>query len=111
MLMEIFQLNIVKTILNNKEVAYQIILNKDYELLIEQYLDALKQASETKGKERHANGLPFEKQKICRINRDVGVGFGLGQCIKKVEESKRLIPSAAIHELYGAINYLCGVII
>jgi hypothetical protein len=103
-------MNITKTIYDNT-IKYEVEIDKNYASLFEQYLGALEHASVTKGKERHANGLPFEQQKICRINRNVGIGFGLGQCIKKSEEVKVLPPEMGIKELYGVINYASGVII
>lgn len=69
---------------------------------------AVLQASDGKGKERHACGEPFERQKICRIARSVGLGFPLGQALKKAEEAERLEPGAAMRELLGAINYLAA---
>ena len=69
---------------------------------------AVLQASEGKGKERHADGEPFERQKICRIARSVGIGFPLGQALKKAEEAERLEPGAAMREILGAINYLAA---
>ena len=78
---------------------------------MEQFIDALIHASQTKGKERHANNLPFEKQKICRINRDVGIGYGLGQIIKKAEEVTKLPPDKGILELCGIINYAAGLMV
>jgi hypothetical protein len=70
------------------------------------------QASEGKGKQRHAKeGEPFEKQKICEITRRVGIGYPLGQAIKKTIESKRLPRGADVEELLGAINYLAAAII
>jgi hypothetical protein len=71
------------------------------------------QASEGKGKERHASGEPFEDQPICSITRKVGIGFCLGQALKKIEESTRLsqYPGREIGELLGAINYIAGAII
>jgi hypothetical protein len=69
---------------------------------------ALAQASGGKGKERHANGLPFDCQPMLEIGRMVGVGFCLGQAMKKAQESSRMQPDAAKRELLGAINYLAG---
>jgi hypothetical protein len=105
-------MNVIKTICEEtNETLYHLEIDKNYSSLVEILFLALEHAAVTKGKERHANGLPFEKQKICRINRDVGLGFGLGQAIKKIEESVKLSPDRAILELIGAINYLCGVTI
>ena len=72
---------------------------------------AIDQAAHGKGKERHANGEPFEQQKICRISRAVGVGFAVGQAMKKAEEALRLEKSAGLRELLGAINYLAAAYI
>jgi len=76
--------------------------------------DAARQASDGKGKERHAVSEPFEQQKICVITRwltDSPVAGPLFQAVKKSLESSRMKPYQAIHELYGAINYLAAAII
>jgi hypothetical protein len=75
---------------------------------------AADQASDGKGKERHADDEPFQYQKICVINRWLEgspVAGALFQAVKKTVESSRLSDSAAIHELQGAINYLAAAII
>jgi hypothetical protein len=75
---------------------------------------AADQASDGKGKERHADDEPFEQQKICVINRWLEgspVAGALFQVVKKTVESSRLSDSAAIHELQGAVNYLAAAII
>ena len=72
---------------------------------------AVDQAANGKGKERHANGEPFDQQKICKISRAVGVGFALGQALKKAEESVRLDRDAGLREILGAINYLAAAYI
>jgi len=72
------------------------------------------QVSEGKGKERHGTSAPFEDQLICTIPRhikDSPVAGPLFQVIKKAFESARLKPDAAIHELYGVINYSVACII
>lgn len=69
---------------------------------------ALEQASSGKGAQRHAMGLPFDCQPMLEIGRMVGVGFCLGQAMKKAQESSRMQPDAAKRELLGAINYLAG---
>ena len=70
--------------------------------------EAFKQASEGKGKDRHANDLPFEKQPMMTITRAVGVGFPLGQAMKKIQESMGLPYPRNKAELLGAINYISG---
>jgi hypothetical protein len=69
------------------------------------------QAAHGKGKERHANALPFDQQPMQTIASQVGVGFLLGQAIKKTQESQTLAPAHAVAELLGAINYLAGAVI
>lgn len=73
---------------------------------------AYNQATEGKGKERHANAKPFDKQPIMEIGRMVGIGYHLGQAMKKAQESKGMLDrknnEAAQAELLGAINYLAA---
>lgn len=71
---------------------------------------ALLQASEGKGKERHANNEPFTEQLIFKIE-GLTKSFQLGQAIKKIVESQRLEREAAIKELLGAINYISAKVI
>ena len=66
------------------------------------------QTAEGKGKERHATDKPFSEQPMLEISRMVGVGFCLGQAIKKAQEASRMPPDAAKREILGAINYLAG---
>lgn len=84
---------------------------KGYEKLDDVLARAFKQASQGKGKERHANDLPFHEQPMQQVNRMVGVGFSHGQAIKKIVESQNMPPEQAVHELLGAICYLAGSII
>lgn len=86
--------------------------DKNYTKLAEVLLAAYKQASEGKGKERHANDLPFEKQPMQTINREQGSidGF-LFQARKKAIEARGLPKGRAQAELLGAINYLAGAVI
>lgn len=72
---------------------------------------AFKQASEGKGKERHANSLPFDRQPMQTIAGQYGVGFLLGQAAKKSQESQGLPHDRAVAELLGAINYLAGAVV
>ena len=80
---------------------------------LERILDmAYDQAAEGKGKARHAKkGEPFNKQKICEITRRVGLGYPLGQAIKKAEEAIRLPYPGNVQEILGAINYLAAAVI
>lgn len=75
---------------------------------------AYEQAASGKGRERHANGRPFDRQPIAEIGRMVGIGFNLGQSIKKQQEAKGMLDrgetDAAIRELLGAINYTASAV-
>jgi hypothetical protein len=72
---------------------------------------AFDQASSGKGRERHANALPFDQQPMQTIAGQYGVGFLLGQAAKKAQESQALPPGRDVAELLGAINYLAGAVI
>lgn len=41
----------------------------------------------------------------------MGLGFPLGQAMKKIQECQRMDPDAAKRELLGAINYLAAAIL
>lgn len=72
------------------------------------------QAEFGKGLERHADGEPFENQKICVIGRWLRrspVAGPLQQAVKKMVESAGFTPARAIHELEGAINYAAAAIV
>ncbi len=82
-----------------------------YKVLFKILDEASAQACHGKGKERHANGKPFEKQPICQICRDLGsVDFALGQAMKKILESRKLPSERGVAELLGAINYLAAAV-
>lgn len=86
--------------------------NDNYSELKRIFTMAVEQAENGKGKERHANDEPFEKQKICSLNRQIGSNHGLiYQACKKAIESNRLSKERAIAEILGAINYLAAAII
>jgi len=80
-------------------VKLRLILNEAYE-----------QAATGKGAERHANGKSWDEQPIAEIGRMVGIGFNTGQAIKKLQESSRMEPDAAVRELLGAIVYAASAI-
>lgn len=71
---------------------------------------ALMQASNGKGKERHADNQEFEKQPIMWIEEHFK-SFQLGQAVKKIHESQRLPTEMAVAELLGAINFLAARVI
>lgn len=79
---------------------------------------ALEQASLGKGRERHANDLPFNKQKMIGIS-DLfhGPQGMLWQAAKKATEANEMLsrdPASQPFyekELLGAINYIAGAIL
>ena len=88
--------------------------NSNYVLLEDELKEALLEASQGKGKERHSEeNQPFSEQIICKIPKFLvhhpygSLGF---QAIKKTIESGRLLElygkDAALREIDGAINYL-----
>jgi hypothetical protein len=85
-------------------------VNDKYDSL-KQILDkAFAQASEGKGKERHANDKAFDDQPIMWIEEHFK-SYQLGQSVKKIHESQNLPTERAIAELCGAINYLAAHIL
>lgn len=86
--------------------------NPDYVALGRVLDAAYNQAAAGKGKERHANNKPFDRQPIMEIARMVGVGYQLGQAMKKAQEASGMLsreqPERAQAELLGAINYLAA---
>jgi len=89
-----------------------MIENPDYVGLGRVLGAAYNQAAAGKGKERHANGKPFDRQPIMEIGRMVGPGYALGQAMKKAQEASGMLgrgePARAQAELLGAINYLAA---
>lgn len=77
-----------------------------YESLLNVFVNAMHQAANGKGMERHATPVPFECQSSCNIARDVGIAFPLGQVIKKAKECQRLVGNQALFEILGSMNYL-----
>ncbi len=90
-------------------------LNPNYVSLYAELMCAYNQAAEGKGVERHANDNSFEDQPILRLTEMVGLGYPIGQAMKKAQEAIRLLEikgkQAAKNELYGAINYLAAACI
>ncbi len=86
-----------------------------YEALAEVFAAAMEQTAAGKGLDRHANGLPFDRQPMIEISKMVGVGFPLGQAQKKAQEAALLASAGeaakARAEILGAINYLAGAFI
>jgi len=88
-----------------------VFVKPEYSDLFEVLREALEQAQEGKGEERHGNGLSFTEQPALTITRAVGLGFPLGQAMKKIQESQRMDADAAKRELLGAINYLAAAVL
>lgn len=83
-----------------------------YETLGRELNEAYAQSSLGKGRERHANGRPFDRQPIMENGRMFGPGFTAGQAAKKAQEALGMVrrgqTEAAIAELHGAIVYLAA---
>lgn len=73
--------------------------------------EAFNQAAYGKGAQRHAQSKPFEEQPMQKLIELYGIGFGLGQAGKKMQEAQRMEVEPAVRELLGAINYIAGTII
>lgn len=72
---------------------------------------AYAQAMLGKGMERHGEDKPFRDQVWNSITKVVGLGFPLGQVLKKVDEAQRMAKEAAVRELLGCIIYVAMSII
>lgn len=73
---------------------------------------AYDQAASGKGHERHAQGMPFDRQPMQLISELINSPEGMRyQAIKKVQEAARLDHGHQVHEILGAINYLAGLVI
>lgn len=75
-----------------------------------QLMRAYKMVAEGKGQIRHGAGRAWNDQPIITLSRTHGAGFPMGQAAKKIEEATRLPDEAAVHELLGAIGYLCAAV-
>jgi hypothetical protein len=85
----------------------------DYDSLRAVFAQAMTQAAEGKGRERHAGLLPFEQQPMQVLaqmqNSELGLIF---QAMKKANESRGLpTPERQVAELLGAMNYLAGAVL
>mgnify|MGYP001443577230 FL=1 len=72
---------------------------------------AYAQAMLGKGAERHGDHKPFDEQIWATITKACGLGFPVGQAMKKNEEATRMPKEAAVKELLGGIVYLSMAII
>ncbi len=96
----------------SSEQAGRVLSAPGYDQLAEVLGRAFDQASVGKGKERHADGKPFDSQPMQHLIDLYGPGFALGQAAKKSQESQRLpTTERQVTELLGAIVYLAGAVI
>ncbi len=84
-----------------------------YERLALVLQQAFDQAAKGKGRERHANDKPFDRQPMQTVSRllqtDGGMAF---QAIKKIQEARNLVShEARVRELLGAIVYVAGMVV
>ena len=98
----------------NSRVEFVPVIIPGYGPLMEILHRAYAQAATGKGKERHANELPFVQQPILVETRALGIGFPAGQARKKVLEAANAHKDhkeRAVADLLGAINYIAAAII
>ena len=104
----------MKSRVNEESAAvwYQSV-NYGYEGLALVLKDALEQAQSGKGAERHGEHGTFSEQPVMTVTEQVGLGFPLGQAMKKIIESQRtgITPEAAKAERLGAIVYIAAAIL
>lgn len=95
------------------DTAGRLAATPGYELLAAVLDEALQQAQDGKGKERHGfTGATFEQQSIIALNELIGSIDGQAyQVAKKLIESTRLSPDRARRDLLGAINYAAAAVI
>ena len=88
-------------------------MDEDYRSLAGILVEAYTQAQSGKGKERHANDLPFADQPMQAISHllDSDKGMAYQACKKIVEATNMQSLPAFEREILGAINYLAGMII
>lgn len=88
-------------------------IEKGYEKLVAVFQAAHDQAAHGKGKERHANGLPFHEQRMQSISKLLDSPDGMAyQVVKKMTEGLQFEGHQQREkELLGAINYLAGIVI
>lgn len=85
----------------------------DYLPLLRTFLGALEQAAYGKGRERHANDLPFTEQPILTMARMLDSDAGLAQQVIKKTIETRSLPTkqARINELRGTLVYAAAMIL
>lgn len=93
---------------DNRELAKE---DLNYASLKKVLKAAYDRAAHGKGKVRHANGLPFEEQPICRLIYSFGEHCWDGQLGKKIAEADSLDFEAGNNELLDCIVYIAGRIV
>lgn len=85
----------------------------DYLPLLRTFLGALEQAAYGKGRERHANDLPFTEQPNLTMARMLDSDAGLAQQVIKKTVEARSLPTkqARINELRGTLVYAAAMIL
>ncbi len=85
----------------------------DYLPLLRTFLGALEQAAYGKGRERHANDLPFIEQPILTMAQMLDSDAGLAQQVIKKTIEARSLPTkqARINELRGTLVYAAAMIL
>lgn len=96
-----------------EQLADSLTATPGYERLVTVLKAAHDQAAMGKGADRHANGLPFHKQRMQQISVLLDSPHGMAyQVAKKVAEGLDLpTHDRQVAELYGAINYIAGIVI
>lgn len=85
----------------------------DYLPLLRTFLGALEQAAYGKGRERHANDLPFIEQPILTMAHMLDSDAGLAQKVIKKTVEARSLPTkqARINELRGTLVYAAAMVL
>lgn len=97
----------------DRNAAHTLVAAPGYERLAKVLIQAHHQAAFGKGLERHANSLPFEKQRMLSISHLLDSPDGMAYQV-----TKKMTAGLAMNdfhrctaELYGAINYLAGIVV
>ncbi|AEY69537.1 hypothetical protein AH2_00027 [Burkholderia phage vB_BceS_AH2] len=102
---------------DGKKIAgtVQVRIVRGYTKLFDVLIEALNEAQDGKGSERHTLGgdVPFERQRMQTVSELIGSPDGMVfQAVKKITEGMALPTlDRQVKELLGAINYLAGCII
>lgn len=88
-----------------------IATEEDYAELLDILDEAFEFAAYGKGAERHGNGLPWREQPHYFIASEVGLGFPIGQAMKKLREGFNMEDwERTRKEFLGAISYIASAI-